>query len=128
MKGRPQLPLFEMPEDYDEHLSDAVAARLFTMAGRCSGIPDCCIDAFITNRLNALPESAKQAGSAKRVGYRQCERCAATGYVVTVRRCPATRCACAAAKDFLFSMPRSVRSAWLDVAEPMLVVRSIRGQ
>jgi hypothetical protein len=121
-----QLELFARPiwgdSDYDdpERLSDLVAARFFTMAGRCSGIPECCITAYVADA--ATP-------AAPLVGYRQCARCAAAGHVVKLRRCPPNRwhrCACGMAKDLLFQVPRAGRLAWLDLVEPELVAWAIR--
>lgn len=60
--------------------------------------------------------------------YIQCAACAASRQVVEPRRCPGRDCTCAYAKDLLFSLPRSVRCAWLDLLEPQVVIASMTGR
>jgi hypothetical protein len=115
-----QLALLDVPAKPDERLTDDAAARYYTMAGRCSGIPECCIQAFIPWRLN--PDN--NPGERRRLGYRRCPPCRRARRVVVVRACPTPVCACSMASDLLLTLPRHVRLAWLDVAEPMFVRRA----
>ncbi len=103
-------------------LADDVAARYFTMAGRCSAIPECCIAAFIATMSTPGGVGAADPGG-KGVRYARCAACVASGRVIEVRRCPSGAwCACADLKGLLFELPnRAAQLAWIDFVEPLLV-------
>ena len=121
-----QLLLLDVPPDPDvigQRLAVEVAARYFTLAGRCSGIPECCIAAFVHVRLHDRRRWFDELRD-RGVDYRRCEDCARAGRVVAVRACPGL-CVCRETKEQLFTMPARVRLAWLELMEPC-VLRTVQ--
>jgi hypothetical protein len=114
-----QLPLLDVPADPVEfHHEDAVMMRAWTMAGRCSGLPECCIAAFVAQMLDRQAPRADP----RDVRYLRCGACIDADRVVEVRRCPSSgTCLCADAKDVVGALPRHVRLAHLAVMERMVL-------
>jgi len=115
-----QPALFPLPAaEADERLSDEESRRFFTMAGRCSGLPECCIAYYLAVRLDgaAQPPVGPE-------GYLVCSTCRTARSFVPVRAClPGPWCLCGALKDTAFERPRHTRVAWFEVAERFVLAR-----
>ena len=71
------------------------------LGGRCSGIPDCCIQHFLATQLpverEITPEELEGWDSPR------CRACRAAGRALVMRECPKP-CACSAAVDAVASL------------------------
>jgi len=122
-------------EEPDGRLAREVARRYWTMAGRCSGLPECCIAWFVVvqeleafvgpwspwswhENLQRRPWSA--AGPDRpRPDYVPCPWCRATRTFVKVRPCPNDPhfCDCDFVKLEALFMPRIARVGFLALME-----------
>jgi hypothetical protein len=113
-----QLDLLMVPPDEADDRLDAASTRaFFTMSGRCSGIPECCIASFVAVMVDGArrwPDEADTVATA--LGYRPCPACRAAGTFVVIRHCPMRPCGCSVLKDLAFVRPRHTREAWLRLA------------
>ena len=121
-EAAPQMPLFDVPvlvDDEDTPHTPDVLSRFWTLCGRCSGIPECCIASWIEARLaKREPEVERDPA----ITYVRCPACRATERVVALRPCPWTPCRCRWAKAMLdWAVRPPVRRAWLDVAAPWVL-------
>ncbi len=98
----------------------------WTLAGRCSGLPECCIAWFV--ELHRMEERGeREAADAYRIkiprgmGYIPCPQCLASQAFVLVRDCPTSLvsvgCACRVVKEQLFLVRPTQRVAMLVLCE-----------
>jgi hypothetical protein len=104
----------------------AVNARGFRLNGRCSGIPECCIDEFIASYDGGRPRDP--AGD--HVGYVRCRACIRADRRVAQRPCLGIaevggegECVCTALREQAIGLPWHVQLAWLDLVERAVLGR-----
>lgn len=136
---RHQLPLFSLEaftvaKEY--HLEPELQRKVFAMKGRCSGIPECCIEFF--NQSNSTESRADpEIRAATRAykesipegfGYLPCPGCWEARAFVEVRTCPNealtfelgvgwSGCACNDVQQLLFLVPPNIRAQTLAILE-----------
>jgi hypothetical protein len=66
----------------------------FATLGRCSGIPECCVQFFIATYFDRPGSEAPDDAD-----YLRCPACRAAGVKVPVRECPSYGCPCARTTD-----------------------------